>query len=43
MIITLFHGVAGWTAAAMVAFGLGTMLAHLETEVETWLDGGQRV
>jgi hypothetical protein len=36
--ITLFHGLAGWTAALMVAFGLGTMTGHLADEVAEWLD-----
>jgi hypothetical protein len=41
MIITLFRGPDGWTAAALMAFGVGTMLAYLETELETWLNRGE--
>ena len=41
MIITLFSGVAGWTAAVMVAFGFGTMAAYLEDEIETYLGRGE--
>ena len=36
--ITLFHGLAGWTAALMVAFALGTMMRNLEAEITIWLE-----
>lgn len=38
MTITLFHGIAGWTAAVMVAFGFGAMTAHLEADLTEWLE-----
>ena len=36
--ISLFHGLAGWTAALMVAFALGTMMRNLEAEITIWLE-----
>lgn len=39
MTITLFHGIAGWTAAVMVAFGFATMATFLEDEITEWLEG----
>ena len=41
MTIILFHGIAGWTAAVMVAFGFGAMAALLEEEIEAYLGRGE--
>jgi hypothetical protein len=38
MTIILFHGIAGWTAAVMVAFGFATMATFLEDEITDWLE-----